>query len=131
MPCSPQRVYVNSSVSPRCDCLPRRQHCKLGLRNRDEYWEPRGLGYRFLAEAKRLWELEQTAGASLTTLQASLVINLLLNMCGLDKLGRTYAIRAVAMADELSIFTPSTRSEDKRWRESSGFTAWCLYFSVW
>lgn len=98
------------------------------MADRSEYWNPQTLGYKFLAEAKRLWEMEQLENKSLTTLQAALVINLIYVGNSMNKLGITYAIQAVAMAHELEIFGPLTNVKSQRRRQSYSFTAWCLYF---
>jgi hypothetical protein len=98
------------------------------MANRTEYWNPQTLGYKFLAEAKRLWEMEQIEKKTLTTLQAALVINITYNSDSMDKLGVTYSVQAIAMAEELDIFGPLTSMESERMRQSCNFTAWGLYF---
>jgi hypothetical protein len=100
----------------------------LGIADRSEYWNPQTLGYKFLAEAKRLWEMEQFGPKSLTTLQAALVINVSYNSDSMDKLGVTYTVQAMAMAEELDIFGSLATVTNGRMRQSYTFTAWCLYF---
>jgi hypothetical protein len=97
------------------------------MADRSEYWNPQTLGYKFLAEAKRLWETERMQNKFLTTLQATLIINLIYNSDSMDQLGITYAIKAIAMAHELKIFGPLTSVKSERRRQSYSFTAWCLY----
>lgn len=86
------------------------------------------LGYRFLAEAKRLWELELGTKKSLPTLQAALLINILFDMHVMDKIGRWYVIQAVGIAHELGLFGPSEQTKASTGRNSYDFTRWCLYF---
>ncbi|KAF2651945.1 hypothetical protein K491DRAFT_72640 [Lophiostoma macrostomum CBS 122681] len=53
--------------------------------DRTKFWLPRSLQYQFLAEAKRLLELESGTSARLTTLQAITLLNFTLNMNGMDE----------------------------------------------
>ena len=105
------------------------QHSYRGLPDRSEFWNPQNLEYKFSAEAKMLWEVEQAAPSSLTTLQATVLIGLRYNICGMDNIGRTYLHRAVTMAHELKLFDQSTNIKSKRIRQSRDFTAWCLFIS--
>ncbi|KAI9163566.1 nitrate assimilation regulatory protein nira [Paramyrothecium foliicola] len=91
--------------------------------DRAQYWNPRNISYQFFAETKRLWELERLREPSLTTLQAALVMTLILNMGGLDKLGMTYLIQAAAMAHNLQLFDSSNTVRDIEVRNSRDFTA--------
>ncbi|RGP63193.1 nitrate assimilation regulatory nira [Fusarium sporotrichioides] len=97
--------------------------------HRSKFWDTQILGSRFLEEAKRLWELEKSVKPSLPTLQAALVMGNLLNMCSLDKIGRTYNVQALAMANELGLFKPLAQQASPRRRDSYTFTAWSLFFS--
>lgn len=100
------------------------------MADRSEYWNPQTLGYKFLAEAKRLWEMEQFQPKSLTTLQATLIINIVINSDSMDKLGLSYSEKAIAMAEELDIFGPLTTVTSERVRQAYTLTSWCLYFWV-
>jgi hypothetical protein len=100
------------------------------MADRSEYWNPQTLAYKFLAEAKRLWEMEQFQPKSLTTLQATLLINIVLNSDSLDQLGLPYSEKAVAMAEELDIFGPLTTVTSERVRQAYTMTAHCLYFGT-
>ena len=104
------------------------KHCHLSVRNRSEHWNPHSPGYRFLAEAKRQWEVEQGEKSSLTTVQADIILNIIFNMHLMDKIGTTYAIHAVAMAHDLKLFAPSARVKDKRKQRAYDYTAWCVYW---
>jgi hypothetical protein len=104
------------------------QHCNAKMTARAEYWLPQSLGYRFLAEAKRLWELELAeAKPKLTTVHAGLLLNLVYNVNGHDKIGWTFTLRAVAIAHELALFHPSPDIKNKRLREGRDFTAWAIF----
>ena len=104
------------------------------MRNRAEYWNPQSLEYMFLAEAKRLWELELQK-PRLTTVHAGLVLNLIYNINGLDKIGWTFTIQAVVMARDLHLFDLPTGVEGKKraqvrtkkMQDAHNFTAWTIF----
>jgi hypothetical protein len=96
--------------------------------DRAQYWNPRNISYQFFAKTKRLWELERLREHSLTTLQAALVITLVLNMGGMDKLGMTYLMQAASMAHTLRLFDSSNTVHDIEVRNSRDFTAWGLFY---
>jgi len=134
--CSP--LLVNAVLALACvsktqpsSChrlLNTRQGCYYKLQDRLEYRNPQSLGFQFLAEAKRLWDLEQDNNTHITTIQASLIINLVLIMQSADKMGMTYTVHAVSMAQRLGLFGPLTDITDDKKRNSHIYTAWCLYF---
>lgn len=95
------------------------------MKNRAEYWQPDNLGYRFLAEALRLFELEQ-ATPTITTVQAAAIINLAYNLNGIDELGWVYARKSLEMAQRMSLFSLNP-DESADWRIVAGVTAWCLF----
>ncbi|KAF4963074.1 hypothetical protein FSARC_8876 [Fusarium sarcochroum] len=71
--------------------------------NHDEYRRPRTLEHLFVAEARRLWDLE--AGKNnLTTVQAGPLLYLALAACGMDRIGRSYLLQSVIIAERLDIF---------------------------
>ncbi|KAG6012949.1 hypothetical protein E4U41_005187, partial [Claviceps citrina] len=125
--CSP--LLVNVVLAYACVCHP-------GLPRRAEYWNPNTLLYRFLAEARRIWELECGA-ARVTTVQAGILLNAIYTLCGLDEVGQAYRVQAVALAGRMGLFERagggggegvdegSTR-EDRVLR-GRAFTAWALY----
>jgi hypothetical protein len=102
------------------------QMCYSKIPNRFEYWNPRTLGYQFLAEAKRLWELE-SGRSKLTTIQAGPIINIVLNMSCMDKLGWAYTLKAVALAYDLNLFNPPLEPTSKEMQGARNFTAWGLF----
>ena len=87
------------------------------------------LSYQFITEAKRLWDIEDVAGSKLTTIQAAIVMNVIYNSNGTDRIGSTLLQRAVDMAHDLQLFTfPGYGSHDLMTR-ARHFTAWCLF--IW
>jgi hypothetical protein len=75
-----------------------------------------------------LWELEADEDYSITTIQAGLVINIILNTTSMDKLGMSYGAQAVAMAQDLGLFESSVHIMDRRRRNAYDYTAWSIYF---
>ncbi|KAJ4269845.1 hypothetical protein NW762_001514 [Fusarium torreyae] len=116
--CSP--LLVNAVLAVGCQC-----------RNYEsepaEFWNPGSLGYKFLAEAKRLWIMEVDRRRSLTTLQAALVLNTIINMFDMDPLSSAYLVQATKMAHELGLFEPTTYIMNKKLRQSYDLTAWSLF----
>ncbi|KAI0596077.1 hypothetical protein F4775DRAFT_566407 [Biscogniauxia sp. FL1348] len=102
-----------------------RKHGYRPAKRRAEYWAPASLGYCFLAEARRLYDLERLNPA-LTTVQATIIIHLEYCINGVDELGRLYLQEAVDMAWHLGIFKPNpTRSRE--WQLVAETTAWALF----
>ncbi|KAF4975354.1 hypothetical protein FDECE_18583, partial [Fusarium decemcellulare] len=93
---------------------------------RADYWNPQSLGYKFLAEAKRLWDLEGQQ-SKLTAIQAALFLNRTCNMDGADAIGCWYTSRAVDMARELELFTVPNKAMSQEMRIAREFTAWTLF----
>ena len=93
---------------------------------RAEYWNPHALVYRFLAEAKRLWEFDAHR-ARLTTIQAGIIFNVFYNLCGLDELGQAYRINSYALANKMGLFDAPIQDADTRMRGAKIYTAWALY----
>lgn len=116
--CTP--LLVNVVLALSC-------HSHRSLTDRADFWNPHSLGYRFTGEAKRLWELERSAQASLPTVQAGALINILYNSDSLDKIGRTFTVQSVAMAYGLKLFGPTLASRTRKGRNSYDVTAWCLF----
>jgi hypothetical protein len=71
--------------------------------------------------------MEQAAKSSLTTLQATTLISIQFGVCGMDKIGRMYLLRAVAMAHDLKLFDPPRNIKSNRMCNSRSFTAWGLF----
>ena len=102
------------------------QVCYPRFSNRSEYWNPHTLQYRFVAEAKRIWELEATE-PRITTVQAGILFNVYYNLSGLDEIGQVYRIQAIALANELGLFNPTIHQPSDRIRNGRDYTAWALY----
>jgi hypothetical protein len=116
--CSP--LLVNALLAKACTC-------SRILPNSTNFWDPDTLTYRFLAEAKRLWELED-GELSLTTVHAGCLINAAMDVNGHDKPGIVYAQKALSMAQKLGIFT-APLVDDPKLNEAKAFTAWGI--STW
>jgi hypothetical protein len=95
------------------------------------FWDPRSLGYAFLEEARRLWILETIRDRSLTSLQAALVLNSVVNMFDMDPLSKAYLVQAIKMAQELELFEPTTYIMNKKLKNSYDLTAWSLFHWQW
>jgi hypothetical protein len=95
------------------------------MENRGEYWNPSSLSYQFLAETRRLWEL-QAEVAQVTTIQAGTILTNIYAICGLDKFGRAYSLQSIVLANKLRLFDHDEIS-DKRTRDGREFTAWMLF----
>ncbi|KAI1865349.1 uncharacterized protein JN550_008397 [Neoarthrinium moseri] len=114
--CSP--LLVNAVLALAC-------HSYTRLPDREKFWLPHTLGFRFLAEAKLLWELESEV-PTLTTLQATVVLHMIYNHFAMDEISYIYLERAVSMADELKLLEPSTGYAGKM-KLAREFTAWCSF----
>ncbi|KAI3567878.1 hypothetical protein IWW34DRAFT_382195 [Fusarium oxysporum f. sp. albedinis] len=55
-----------------------------------------------------VWAVEESRERSLTTLQAALIINTIVNMFGIAKLASAYLVQAIDIAHELGLFEPTT-----------------------
>ncbi|KAF5562705.1 nitrate assimilation regulatory nirA [Fusarium napiforme] len=116
--CSP--LLVNAVLAVGCQC-------RNYVSEPAEYWNPNSLGYKFLEEARRLWIVEVTHNRSLTTLQAALVLNTIVNMFDMDPLSSAFLVRSTEIAHELGLFEPTTYIMNKKLRNSYDLTAWSLF----
>ncbi|KAL7928301.1 putative zinc finger protein [Trichoderma chlorosporum] len=112
-------LLVNAVLAFAC-------HCNRRMSARAEYWNPFTLGYKFLAEAKRLWEREQQE-SKITSIQAALFLNGISNLDGADAIGWQYTSRAVNMAHELELFAVTPKTVSVKMRIAREFTAWTLF----
>ncbi|KAK3899213.1 hypothetical protein C8A05DRAFT_46654 [Staphylotrichum tortipilum] len=121
--------------------------CHRGLQGRAEFWNPRNLGYQFLAEAKRLFELgceeerpfkhpndldwerknREWEQGRLTTIQAAQLLNLVYNLNGSDKIGWRYTLRAIEMAHEIQLMRPPQDRHTPEMQCVRAYTAWGLF----
>ena len=100
--------------------------CYPRFSNRAEYWNPHTLMYRFIAEAKHLWELEANR-PRITTIQAGMLFNVFYNLCGLDEVGQAYRIQAIALAHNTRLFESAIEGQSERIRRGRAFAAWALF----
>ncbi|RFU81128.1 hypothetical protein TARUN_1082 [Trichoderma arundinaceum] len=115
--CSP--MLVNVLLAEAC-------HSFIGIPNRDQFWVPQSLRYRFLAEAKRLWEQESDS-VDLVTVQAATLLNLVYSHNGMDKVGHPYLLRALDVAQQLELFGDHANEKNERMKHARVFTAWALF----
>ncbi|KAF5596564.1 nitrate assimilation regulatory nirA [Fusarium pseudocircinatum] len=113
-------LLVNAILAVGCQC-------RNYVSEPAEYWNPNSLGYKFLEEARRLWIVEVTHNRSLTTLQAALVLNTIVNMFDMDPLSSAFLVRSIEIAHELGLFEPTTYIMNKKLRDSYDLTAWSLF----
>ncbi|KAG8159982.1 hypothetical protein KVR01_010619 [Diaporthe batatas] len=116
--CSP--LLVNSVMAVG-------SHCHRDNALRSQLWNPENIGYRFLTEARRLWELEDLENVKLTTLQASILLSLAYNSHGMDKIGDIFIRHAVSMARKMSLFRPEPPHKNSRTQRALEFTAWAFF----
>lgn len=84
--------------------------------------------YRFLAEAKRIWELEASR-PRITTIQAGIIFNVIYNLCGLDEIGQAYRVHAISLANKIRLFDGTVDHDgnnDRSWK-GKAYAAWALY----
>ncbi|KAG6102476.1 hypothetical protein E4U30_005953 [Claviceps sp. LM220 group G6] len=117
--CSP--LLVNATLALSCYCYHEETDCEKSR-------QLRALGYEFLAEAKKLWDLEKDSPILITTIQAALVLSVTLNVCSAEALGMRYTRAAVAMAVERGLYDASdAQRTSEPIQQAHDFTAWCLH----
>ncbi|KAI0161186.1 hypothetical protein GGR52DRAFT_164583 [Hypoxylon sp. FL1284] len=95
------------------------------IKNRAAYWLPDNLGYRFLAEARRLFDLEQRNPA-ITTVQAGAIIHLTSIINGVDDISWMYIDTSIQIAQSISLLSPNAE-ESREWQLAASATAWSLF----
>ncbi|KAL1873008.1 hypothetical protein Daus18300_004149 [Diaporthe australafricana] len=85
------------------------------------------IGYRFLVEARRLWELEDLEKVKLPTFQATMLLSLAYNSHGMDKIGDIFLRHAVSMARTMNLFKPNPAPKNRRTQRAQEFTAWAFF----
>ena len=103
------------------------QQCYPGILNRSKLWLPSNLAYIFMAEAKRLWELEDPKTDRLTTIQAAVNLSATLTSNGLDQVGLSYMLQGIAIADRIDLFGPAKSQYTGEMQQARIFTAWSLF----
>ncbi|RFN43191.1 zn2cys6 transcriptional regulator [Fusarium flagelliforme] len=114
--CSPLLVNAVLSIAA--------QSC-LEIPNRSKIWLPESLTYKFLAEARRLWDLASMKKASIPTIQAALILSYTMANNGMDEVGSLYAKRACEMGKELDLFGPDKYNTNLD--KARVFTAWSIF----
>ncbi|KAI1777970.1 hypothetical protein F4818DRAFT_447889 [Hypoxylon cercidicola] len=105
-------LLVNAVLAAAC-------HMSREIPDRTKFWVPQTLGYQFLAEAKRLWEVESRKdSAHLTTIQAAIVLSIVANTTAMDKVGTSYLLQAIAMATSLNLFSATMGTENEKMSSS-------------
>lgn len=56
-----------------------------------------------------------------------MIINVVHDVFGLDKIGDTYGLKGYAIAHELRLFDGNAHIQCERVRYARNFTAWCLF----
>ncbi|KAF5988782.1 nitrate assimilation regulatory nirA [Fusarium coicis] len=116
-------LLVNAVLAHACHATPTIAH-------RNEHWNPHTLGYTFLAEARRLLELE-TFRPKITTVQALLVMNITVNDHGVDGASHQYLLNAVSQARIMGLFNspsePIEQNVDQDVEVVREVTAWALF----
>ncbi|CCT69860.1 related to nitrate assimilation regulatory protein nirA [Fusarium fujikuroi IMI 58289] len=113
-------LLVNAILAHACHATPMVAH-------RNEHWNPQTLGYMFLAEARRLLELE-TGRPKITTIQAMLVMNITMNDHGVEGAAYQYLTKAVALAYLMGLFNSASEQEaDQDVKVVFEVTAWALF----
>ena len=100
--------------------------CYPQFTDRAEYWSPHTLQYRFIAEARRLWELEADE-PRITTIQTGILFNTFYCVCGLDVIGQAYSAESIKLAQRMRLFDRTVGGESKRSDVGRAFTAWGLF----
>lgn len=106
--------------------LTRDEVCFTRFEDRARYWKPHSLVYRFVAEAKRLWEM-QAHKPRVTTIQAGILFSVVHNLCGLDQIGQAYRLQAIDLAEKLRLLDHTVGQNDERIRRGLAYTAWALF----
>lgn len=101
------------------------QVCYPEFKNRAEYWNPRTLTYQFIAEAKRLWELEAHE-PRITTIQAGMLFNVFYNLSGLDEIGQAYRLHALTLVHQMHLFKRTTAGTPRD-RHGRAYAAWAFF----
>lgn len=63
----------------------------------------------------------------MTKVQAAFLLQSQYNKNGLDKIGWSYFIQAVATSEEMGLFTTYLRPSHPKWRAVQELTAWTVF----
>ncbi|KAJ8113741.1 hypothetical protein OPT61_g4193 [Boeremia exigua] len=95
----------------------------VDIPDRVKVWHPDSLTYKFLAEARRLWDLEPTEEPHITTIQAALALSQTYIINSLDGLSTFFLEQAIKMGQHMHLFDISN-TEDARMAKARLHTAW-------
>ncbi|AEO69771.1 uncharacterized protein THITE_2032143, partial [Thermothielavioides terrestris NRRL 8126] len=101
-----------------------------GPASRCESGNLRSFSCKFTAEASRLWQMEMSSNrVRLTTLQASIALDVAKLLNAMEVLALPCWIRAVELAQRIALFGPVDDSPKQNRRKSAArtFTAWALF----
>lgn len=80
-----------------------------------------------MAEAKRLWDLEQSSKSRITTIQAALLLSFATSSNGMDEVAVIYMKRACEMCAKLGLFGANCDEGDERMSKARIYTAWVTF----
>ncbi|SCO86144.1 uncharacterized protein FRV6_10271 [Fusarium oxysporum] len=115
--CTP--LLFNAMLSIGCESA-------LHVQDRSKMWLPGSLTYRFMAEARRLWDIELCKGSSIPTIQAAMIISYTTTNNRTDQVGALYLDQALEMGRDLDLFCDRD-SADPDLDKARIFAAWALY----
>ncbi|KAI1674091.1 Zn-C6 fungal-type DNA-binding domain protein [Pyrenophora tritici-repentis] len=135
----PSYVYLHKDLFLQDMLMPYSRPAAIvqAIHDSTQFWNPHTLGYLFLAETKRLWELEVSESLSLTTVEAALILQIVMNENGLDRVGLSYMLQALLIAKEIDLFQKPKWSANEELTKARAVTAWrffnwqsmyCYYF---
>ncbi|KAJ6200931.1 hypothetical protein J3E72DRAFT_183420, partial [Bipolaris maydis] len=101
--------------------------CALTFQIESRCGHPESLTYKFLAEARRLWDLELTGKPQIITIQAALALSMTYAFNSLDELSTFFLKQAITMGDHMHLFDASNPEEDPKMAEARLFTAWKVF----
>lgn len=108
-----------------------KQHCHAGIPDRRKYWDPFSLSYSFLAEARRLWELERDQD-TLVVAEAAMLLHIAYCHNGIDQLGHDYLLCGLSIGQAIGLFDQGPLSEDQTMSDAMVFAAWSFYrWTTW
>lgn len=102
------------------------QHSNPKVGDRASFWNSESLQYQFLAECRRLFELE-TGPMRLTTVQACTLLTMVNSANACDEIGNKYITHAVKGALILNLFSEPDDEFDKPMQASRAMTAWGVF----
>jgi hypothetical protein len=90
-------------------------------------WLPESPTYRFMAEARKLWDIESFRTSRITTIQAALILSYTTTNNGMDEVGTMYLKQACEMGRDLLLFGPDNNREGVKMGIARAFTAWAIF----